>query len=327
MFVGIVRLVVEGQPFGIRGAQLVPGRFDTVELNNPFYRQPEKKTFKLFDFFANCEYFEEEFNYDEVLKLPPPKGKPEDPLRALIFDSIYDDYRGVIVYVRVVDGEVTFGLLPDEDEPEAQVEALRTGHIDVGFVGLPLEAEGMVTETTGRVRLMVALPAKHPMARSDAVMLEELSKEAYTLWPRHLSSGSYDHLIAVFRRAGFGPPITMEGGLPSTRTILGMIEAGLTIALVDPVLQQMSTSGVAFRPLAGRGVYTETGVIYRRADASPILDAMRLVKDPLEQDLLREASRISADAHRAMADLAGRVGDRRMKGRLRARCWNTRASW
>ncbi|MBA4137565.1 MAG: restriction endonuclease subunit R [Opitutus sp.] len=34
---------------------------------------PEKKAFKLFDFFANCEYFEEEFNYDEVLKLPKPK--------------------------------------------------------------------------------------------------------------------------------------------------------------------------------------------------------------------------------------------------------------
>ena len=32
--------------------------------------QPQKKAFKLFDFFANCEYFEEKFNYDEVLKLP-----------------------------------------------------------------------------------------------------------------------------------------------------------------------------------------------------------------------------------------------------------------
>ena len=32
--------------------------------------QPDKTTFKLFDFFANCEYFETEFNYDEVLKLP-----------------------------------------------------------------------------------------------------------------------------------------------------------------------------------------------------------------------------------------------------------------
>ena len=36
--------------------------------------QPEKTSFKLFDFFANCEYFEEEFDYDEVLKLPKPKG-------------------------------------------------------------------------------------------------------------------------------------------------------------------------------------------------------------------------------------------------------------
>ncbi len=35
--------------------------------------QPDKTTFKLFDFFANCEYFEEKFNYDQVLKLPKPK--------------------------------------------------------------------------------------------------------------------------------------------------------------------------------------------------------------------------------------------------------------
>ena len=34
-----------------------------------------KTSFKLFDFFANCEYFEEEFDYDEILQLPKPKGK------------------------------------------------------------------------------------------------------------------------------------------------------------------------------------------------------------------------------------------------------------
>jgi type I restriction enzyme, R subunit len=42
----------------------------------PLVAEPEKKNFKFFDFFANCEYFEEKFSYDEVLKLPPrPQGR------------------------------------------------------------------------------------------------------------------------------------------------------------------------------------------------------------------------------------------------------------
>lgn len=53
-------------------------------------------------------------NIDEVLeqiitKIPPPKGDPEKPLKALIFDSVYDSYKGVIVFCRIMDGTVRKG--------------------------------------------------------------------------------------------------------------------------------------------------------------------------------------------------------------------------
>ncbi len=44
------------------------------------YATAEKVHFKLFDFFANCEYFEEKFNYDQVLKLPPIKNPSSDTI-------------------------------------------------------------------------------------------------------------------------------------------------------------------------------------------------------------------------------------------------------
>jgi DNA-binding transcriptional LysR family regulator len=67
-----------------------------------------------------------------------------------------------------------------------------------------------------------------------------------------------------------------------------MVASGLTIALVDPALQQTAAPGVVFLPLAGPGIFTETGIVYRKNDPSPILS--------LFLDEVREAFRHTEDA-------------------------------
>jgi GTP-binding protein LepA len=67
---------------------------------------------------------------DEVVKqVPPPKGDPDAPTRAMIFDSVYDIYRGVVTYVRVVDGKIT---------PREKIAMMSTGAthelLEVGIV-------------------------------------------------------------------------------------------------------------------------------------------------------------------------------------------------
>ena len=56
----------------------------------------------------------ENINIDQVFesiitRLPPPKGDPDAPLKALIFDCVYDNYKGVLIFARVFDGEVRVG--------------------------------------------------------------------------------------------------------------------------------------------------------------------------------------------------------------------------
>jgi type I restriction enzyme R subunit len=69
------------------------------ELGEEETIQHEKTVFKLFDFFANCEYFETKFDYDEKLELPKPKagtGGGSDPVDVDKYDSAYDDMLSVV---------------------------------------------------------------------------------------------------------------------------------------------------------------------------------------------------------------------------------------
>ncbi|OYD07648.1 translation elongation factor 4 [Paludifilum halophilum] len=84
-----------------------------------------------------------------VNEIPPPEGDPDSPLKALIYDSIYDAYRGVITYIRVVDGSIKKGM---------KIRMMATGkEFEVTEVGVfapgPIRREEL---TVGEVGFMVA---------------------------------------------------------------------------------------------------------------------------------------------------------------------------
>ena len=121
----------------------------------------------------------EGINVDQVLdavvtRIPPPSGKPDAPLRALIFDSQYDPYKGVVASVRVVDGVLRMGETLRMMSTGADFEPVEigvfgpdmrpTGELGTGEVGYV--ATGLKSVRDARVGDTITLadnPAPEPL--------------------------------------------------------------------------------------------------------------------------------------------------------------------
>ncbi len=182
-------------------------------------------------------------NVDQVLeavvqRIPPPQGDPQAPLRALIFDSHYDPYKGVVAYVRIVDGTVQ----PDDEltlmaggarfkpveigvfRPDmTPVDALRTGEVGYIATGLKTVQEARVGDTITHARRPAAEPLpgyRHPKpvvfagiypvesddyeALRDALAKLQLNDAALVYQPEH------SHALGFGFRAGFLGMFHME---------------------------------------------------------------------------------------------------------------------
>ena len=109
-----------------------------------------------------------------VAKIPPPRGRADAPTRALIFDSHYDAYKGVIAYVKVVDGEIgkddRIRLMSTGKEAELielgffdpnmqATGALRTGEVGYVATGLKVVKDCQVGDTI----TLASAPAVRPL--------------------------------------------------------------------------------------------------------------------------------------------------------------------
>ena len=97
-------------------------------------------------------------NVDQVLEaivadLPAPEGDPDAPLKALIFDSVYDSYRGVIVFCRLREGTLLPGMRIRMMATGAEAEVVETGYFGAGqFIPCDGLSAGMVGYFTASLK-------------------------------------------------------------------------------------------------------------------------------------------------------------------------------
>jgi GTP-binding protein LepA len=109
-----------------------------------------------------------------VARVPPPAGDPEAPARALIFDSQFDQYRGVVAYIRVVDGSFTNGaaIVAMQAGTHAEIDdigflapqMISTEQLSAGEVGFLITGIKDVTKLrVGDTLTLAARPAAEPL--------------------------------------------------------------------------------------------------------------------------------------------------------------------
>ena len=109
-----------------------------------------------------------------VKRIPPPQGDPQAPLKALIFDSVFDEFRGAIAYIRVMDGSIKekdqirfFSNGRDfqaEDIGILEMQRKRTGSLSAGDVGYLIANLRDVHDTkVGDTITLAGNPAPEPL--------------------------------------------------------------------------------------------------------------------------------------------------------------------
>ena len=88
-----------------------------------------------------------------VAKIPAPKGDPDAPLKALIFDSLYDSYKGVIIFCRIMEGTVKKGTNILMMATGAKQEVVEVGYFGAGqFIPCEELSAGMVGYITASIK-------------------------------------------------------------------------------------------------------------------------------------------------------------------------------
>jgi DNA-binding transcriptional LysR family regulator len=148
-----------------------------------------------------------------------------------------------------------------EEMSDQQLNELESGILDVGLMAAPVDRSFITSHTVWRERVIVALPARHHLARSTSVSVRSLAGEPFIMFPRSIAPALYDEVLQFCRRAGLSLDIVQEAA--QSQTIISLVSAGIGLAILPESIRGLRRAGVAYRPMRERAPMVETVVAYK----------------------------------------------------------------
>jgi DNA-binding transcriptional LysR family regulator len=173
-----------------------------------------------------------------------------------------------------------------------QAAALRRRDIQVGFVRPPVPDAELVTATLLEEPLVVALPTGHPLTRLRRIRAARLADEHFVMFQRAPGLVLHDLVLGFCLRQGFTPRVTQEAS--QSHAVVGLVSAGIGVALVPASVREIRLRGVEFRPLAEKSPPVGTCLAWRSDDTSPVLRAFAETARKIARQ--RKAGRTAAAA-------------------------------
>jgi DNA-binding transcriptional LysR family regulator len=155
---------------------------------------------------------------------------------------------------------------------DRQQALLQSGELDLGLSILPPPAAGLTRRPVLREPLIAAVPASHALAGRRRTALRSLAAEPFIQFPRELAPGLYDLAIAACQKAGFTPHLAQEA--IQMQTILGLVAAGLGVAVVPQCMSKLQRPDVRYLALDARGFEVETVALWHSENRAPALAAL-----------------------------------------------------
>jgi DNA-binding transcriptional LysR family regulator len=208
-------------------------------------------------------------------------GFPEYANYTPVADAL-QTFRRRYPYVELEEHE-TFTL----QETLQQIDKLRKGTLDLGFMLRPEEDESIELEHILDIELVAALPNGHPLAGRDVISMGELSNDRLILFSRGFHPRCYDYVVGCCRKAGFEPNVVQrkEPQLYSGATTYRMVDSGIGVGIVArPVVSGYKHYGVIFKPLRDPAPSLDLVAAWRREDVAPNLQAFMEVVRELAPD-------------------------------------------